>query len=726
MPPSDNYCSTASAHAHDGCAHARSTTTGIDSDQLFNAICHSLSLCRLQCRKGLRKVHRRLSDIAERLNMIADNTHELEHDDWFMAGAVVRVWVAICADAALARGLLQRGILERTLPLVNTDVCSSLWTQLFTLLAHHGDKTVKVEILRTISSMFVRPYQNQTWRSDSHMTSTFIIMALYHCLDAVTFSDTPPAIPNTVFNTALPATVLATHILEHFPKPHVPHASMVHAFPLLISCALSCTTTGLKPVTPVLEFLTMLIKSRNIGLRCVAIWAFGRLCPDVSTEPDSTATQFPLHTIADDRLPPGGEIAESRRCTREMLTLVQDLVAEGDVWQFGVKLADLVMQGRLIYDDIQLEGLAGNEKLAHTDSWDTLLQEAVMVVMKKDCRYRDKGDVLILERGVLSNPSDSDIVAEHAHQILHWEPAHAYAHVVLSENASHLEWALQTVLAGLELQDLTPHLKRRLLLRGLDLSYQKGCAILLGANATELQRLRVGRGWLRVGLDYAHQFIKEAPKDSQDLPHVADLCMCMTLILRGPSLGEDLASIQPILRVLDRSLAALKELGIEVGDNPIRAGNRLFVQHYPRGLEKWGDFLTNFHEQDHMIRASIKYPQKSDRVLENTEGDNPGEGQMEPGNSDSTVWWGNAAATSIHALLHGPLRCCCRASESNGRVQLGPGLVALLQCTWCGDTTALIKRCRGCKQAWYCNSTCQRAHWPEHRKECKVHGGSRR
>ncbi len=164
----------------------------------------------------------------------------------------------------------------------------------------------------------------------------------------------------------------------------------------------------------------------------------------------------------------------------------------------------------------------------------------------------------------------------------------------------------------------------------------------------------------------------------------------------------DSTSLQPILRVIDRSLTTLKDLGIDIGDNPIRSGNRLFVQHYPQGLAKWGVFLTGFHEQDHAIRASIAYPRKSTRSSQNAQRREPEEGNVaEPGERDATVWWESAAAMTIHSLLRGPLRCCCRASELDGCVQLGPGLVTLLQCTWCGDTTALIKQCGGCKHAWY-------------------------
>eukprot|EP00051_Salpingoeca_urceolata_P020542 m.309445 g.309445 ORF g.309445 m.309445 type:complete len:369 (+) comp19639_c0_seq10:1595-2701(+) len=46
-------------------------------------------------------------------------------------------------------------------------------------------------------------------------------------------------------------------------------------------------------------------------------------------------------------------------------------------------------------------------------------------------------------------------------------------------------------------------------------------------------------------------------------------------------------------------------------------------------------------------------------------------------------------------------------------------MVACWRCGAAGDsTTAELRRCSRCKQALYCDSTCQRAHWPEHKRTC--------
>ena len=40
-------------------------------------------------------------------------------------------------------------------------------------------------------------------------------------------------------------------------------------------------------------------------------------------------------------------------------------------------------------------------------------------------------------------------------------------------------------------------------------------------------------------------------------------------------------------------------------------------------------------------------------------------------------------------------------------------------CSSCSMSPAKLLRCSGCQSAWYCNSTCQRAHWSSHKAECK-------
>ena len=51
---------------------------------------------------------------------------------------------------------------------------------------------------------------------------------------------------------------------------------------------------------------------------------------------------------------------------------------------------------------------------------------------------------------------------------------------------------------------------------------------------------------------------------------------------------------------------------------------------------------------------------------------------------------------------------------------------AALACCGCGEagTRRSLKRCAGCRAAWYCSSACQARAWPQHKQACKAHAHS--
>src|SRR5210317_2467041 len=42
-----------------------------------------------------------------------------------------------------------------------------------------------------------------------------------------------------------------------------------------------------------------------------------------------------------------------------------------------------------------------------------------------------------------------------------------------------------------------------------------------------------------------------------------------------------------------------------------------------------------------------------------------------------------------------------------------------MNCAACGEGGVGLKTCTACKMVKYCNASCQRVHWPKHKKECK-------
>lgn len=163
-------------------------------------------------------------------------------------------------------------------------------------------------------------------------------------------------------------------------------------------------------------------------------------------------------------------------------------------------------------------------------------------------------------------------------------------------------------------------------------------------------------------------------------------------------------------------------------------GHKLLARHYLNGMKASASFVERFDRLDAMHSRSSSQAANVQRT--------PG-GHMH-GTTESEAprkyvdWWKDVDITLESIVLRGPLRCACRNSD-DGRVDMGPGMVTLYRCSWCAKTSALLRKCARCQNAWYvvvhsasitivhllirvrryCNAECQRAHWPSHKTDCR-------
>ncbi|KAI0938601.1 hypothetical protein AcV5_000242 [Taiwanofungus camphoratus] len=84
---------------------------------------------------------------------------------------------------------------------------------------------------------------------------------------------------------------------------------------------------------------------------------------------------------------------------------------------------------------------------------------------------------------------------------------------------------------------------------------------------------------------------------------------------------------------------------------------------------------------------------------------------MSPGEAQDELaaWLEKMQLDDGHAL--GPQRC--------GAPALIASRVSIYRCTWCGNPSAVLRKCSGCGQTRYCDTSCQKAHWGEHKRACE-------
>ncbi|RDX40328.1 hypothetical protein OH76DRAFT_360506 [Lentinus brumalis] len=312
--------------------------------------------------------------------------------------------------------------------------------------------------------------------------------------------------------------------------------------PLLILCVRSCPAERMESMGPALEVLAMLTSSPNIGLRCAIAWIFSVLGPTPSSAAQlrsSGAGQVHLPHLAASRARPGGESTLIKQCAPNSLTLVQRLAKDGEFCRFGIGIADVLMRGPPTYNDQDIPNIPfASSGSNRPRTWRHLLQKAAAAHQSVPSLL-DKADLFDLEYLALT---DSTLAASGAQEVFASSPAHAYAHILFCEHSLDRGAPLQIARRGLELDGLTPYLKRRMLFRVVELSYEKAFAILLEMNFSHHHMI--------LGLTYACSVFDDASGDCRNLPRVGDLSISK---YHKSELGEDLGDVPTLTAMLDRS-----------------------------------------------------------------------------------------------------------------------------------------------------------------------------
>ncbi|KAI0697304.1 hypothetical protein C8T65DRAFT_26177 [Cerioporus squamosus] len=685
--------------------------------ELYDAAAHLRRRLRIpnsNTRSGLRKVHERLPAIARRLCSVFDMA--AFRKEWPICDAVTVIWVDMCADASLCRGLLEEGLLPRTLCLVDVDGTFML-LNLISLLARHGDDTVKLAVLRGLITIFAK--WKPAWRSVEYNIE-YVLVTLCHCIGIITL---PQASAEPHMPPEFSVTFVADLALSALEEPAVSHETIIHAIPLLIACARTRPPRETATRARILDFLAALTHSKNVSLRCVSAWVFfGLPAPHDDSPPRhcsfSRSGDHADNTgLAHRNAVPG---SEGRYTTAQMIVvraLLQESVTRGDFYEFGVGVAKFLLEGPSLHE----EDDSPDTKASTTEEygpWHAYLPEAIETLRRREHPlFLDIADVLALEH--LSRCASPDTASSHARAVLQRNPRHEYAYFTLCKYSEDREEALQAAIEGLRSTDTTLYLRRRLQAFAIELSFAKALTLLLQTGPSDWRRRQAGLACLQAAIDHTATLTPDAPDDPRVLSHIVDLTLISILVYKGHMVPPELEVIQPLLRRSEQLACTLEKLGYGVVERPTGAGSKALVHHFSQGYSKWVTLVERFDQLDEpRQRSFVRDPLPSDATADSDASQNLSIAGKDLDRGDAYAsWWEPHNKTTLASLLRGPLRCSCASSEDHC-VQLGPGLAMLYACSWCSCRTAMVRKCSRCQNAWYCDSQCQRADWPRHRELC--------
>ncbi|TFK93217.1 hypothetical protein K466DRAFT_145628 [Polyporus arcularius HHB13444] len=683
------------------------TVNRLPLEQAYVYVRRRLGIPNAMRRKGLRKLHMCLPVASRKLSYIFDLA--ASQTEWDVCATIEWIWLEICADAMLCHGLLEDGLLSRVLPLIDA-IEPSILLQLLAVLATHGDDSVKSEILRHLPAVLIKW---DPWMCDEIQCSEFLLVTLCHCIGVATF----PADPVPMFPPHISVTFVADVALEALQHPEASHDLIIHAIPLLILCAKACVPEEIRTRQRILDFLALLLHSNEPSIRAVATWVFCGLPPAERKSTSNYASRagsvelVDLTALARCDAPPESERRAIRNYTLTVRKLLQALHDDGDFETFGIGLSTSLWHGPFIYSDDDFANFKDGA-LARFNSWDSVLLEAAEVLRRFNLSWEiSRADTLTLEHLARSGPPDA--AAAHAREVLKRNSHHVYAALILCEWSGDREEALQAALNGLGERVpgvLTPYLRRRLYAAAIELAQAKAQTLLLQTGPSDRRRRFAGFACLDSMADYDRVLIPTAPSDAREFLHMTDLAIIHLLLTRAHIHTPD--QLEDTLYMLSERVAllvrTLENSGFKIVEGSYRAKRRALVHHFTNGFAKWAELVERFDHIDAQNRAFWRsnLPKQEEQ-----------EHSGWPHEEQYARWWEPENEPTFASLLRGPLRCSCHSSEDGG-IQMGPGLALLYACSWCFCRSVIVRKCSRCQDAWYCDSTCQRAHWPQHRMAC--------
>ncbi|KAG5716224.1 hypothetical protein E4T56_gene10733 [Termitomyces sp. T112] len=254
----------------------------------------------------------------------------------------------------------------------------------------------------------------------------------------------------------------------------------------------------------------------------------------------------------------------------------------------------------------------------------------------------------------------------------------------------HVE-GLRAAKKGLKCKHITPFVRFQLMQRAVEHAGDMGIRILQDSPAVGKVKWEEGIAFLMSPLDDAKVPVDEAPPDNRHMNAVLYWYILMTITI-SESL-KPFSNSRPT--VILSSWHALKTrkvadnfyraIDIETPKTNLRLGQDTVVKYYTTAAADFGTVIAKASSEEDRLKTVSHEKLEDDLAawLDDTHLDN----EHDP---------------ELHDL----------------HPKVNTNSAALYRCSHCGNPSAALRKCSGCSKARYCDSGCQRSHWPEHKKGC--------
>ncbi|KAF8434497.1 hypothetical protein L210DRAFT_3613826 [Boletus edulis BED1] len=665
-----------------------------DWDEIVRVMCDHLKIPDLTKRSGLKKVYNNFDDIYKRI----DDLFSAHPGNQIIRGGVVAIYAKMSADSILRNLLFQKSLLAKILPLVEKDNSRHIALRALTTVTHHGGTDIRKEITLHAPTI-VKVLQDHP--DDLH-AAEFAISSLAH---AVTASIDEPQRPAAKYIKALQLPTLLPIVLDFVAKPGASLQLLHHALELCGHLTQHCTQECLA-YPAVIDFLIASIRSPDLHSRFYALGAVIRLHKS-SLDPEilfndpgtlMTAVQRGLPNHLAELIvnygPARCESTMTLRTVAEYQRAMLQCVHDRDLYKLGLTLAELIPRNEFSINEGGFQAVnqnTGKPEFISPGLPFTMWADALPVCAKEIRQRRrsseeDLADMLDLKYFVIRSRLPEAIAL--AKKSIERNPKFPYFYYIMTLG-SDLEEGLRYAKKGLKVKNATPFVHYVLLSRAIEIAGNLAICRIQESTIGD-RKWEEGLSLLSSALDDAHIYLAEAPPDTRHRKSVLYWFLALTLADKGPELSEDLKELDKYvdqLKIADEFYAVF---GADPPMSQLRQAQVTIFERYQSAAQQWGHIAARFDS------TSIDHEHVVQR-------DRP---------EDQLAAW-------LHDFRHrngDDIDDDLPEKSSHPKWSTNPA--ELHKCSWCGNPSAVLRRCGGCEKARYCDASCQKSAWSEHKIEC--------
>ncbi|KAH0833373.1 hypothetical protein J3R83DRAFT_12474 [Lanmaoa asiatica] len=666
-----------------------------DWDKVVKVLCDHFKLPDLTTKSGLKKVYHNFNEIYKRI----DDTYVAYEGNQLIQGGIVAIYVKMCVDSILRNMLFhQEGLLAKIIALIEKPNSRHLALRALTTVTQHGGSDIRKEISLQAPIM-IKVLQDFP---DDLYAAELAISTIAH---AVTSLDEPQR-PSAKYVKALHLSKLIPLILGIVSKPGVSLPLLHHTLDLFGYLTHYCSQECL--VFPdMIDFLIACIRSADMHSRFYALGAVVRLNtpgpeklvgdPGALLAAVQRGLPGHLNKLLVDYGPARCESTLTIRSFVEYQKAMMQCLQDHDLYKLGLTLAELIPRNEFAISEGGFQAI--NERTGRVEFMDVGLPFKMWVdalpICAKVIRERGKSgeeelaDMLDMKYFVIRSRVPEAIVL--AKEGIERNPKSPYPYYImtLGDNA---EAGLRYAKKGLKCKNVTPFVNHALWARATEIAGNLSLCR-MQESAVGDQKWEQGQAFLSSALDDAQVYLTQAPPDMRHRKSILYWYIVLSLAEKGPELSTDLHELKVYtdsLKIADEFFA---EFGVVAPKSQLRFAHERIFSRYATAAKKWSAVVARL--DSHSIDKYILSRDKAEDRL--------------------AVWLHN-----IHDE-NGDDIDDDRPDRPSHRKQSKNNPTELHQCSWCRNPSAVLRKCGGCEKARYCDTSCQKLAWSEHKPECKSH-----